>query len=229
MTLEELNQEWKRNLVQVDSRTPVSLRPQAAALLARVERSRHALTGLDWYEWITGTLALLLLSAFLWAHGADLRLALLALLMMGWCVVFLVLNVQRRRERQGLDWALPVVPAQVQFAQLRAQRLSLFKWALLIGQVVWYIPFVVVTVKALTGVNLLDSQPGFVWSNLLIGCALVPALLWVCRTAWFGHWVGGRLRPLADRVAGKDVVLLRAYVAQLQAFDQEQTAPAPCP
>lgn len=54
-------------------------------------------------------------------------------------------------------------------------------------------------------------------------CALVPLLLWVCRMRWWGRWFGGGLQRLAHHVAVADVVLPRAYVAQLQACELAQT------
>ncbi|WP_374437889.1 hypothetical protein [Inhella sp.] len=220
MNLDDLRSEWAERDAAL-ARGPA---PDAQRLLQtlrqQAERASRRMGWFDIYEWVAGSLALVLLSAFLWTHGRDPVLAAMALAMVLWCLIFLVLNVRRRRAQRALDWAQPVLDLQRRFEALRLERLRLFKWALLIGQLVWYVPFLVVGVKALTGVNLVETAPHFVVSQLLIGLLFIPLAIGLARLLPARWWKHPRLRALADQLAGRDIVAGRRYLEQLQAVEE---------
>jgi hypothetical protein len=224
MNLDDLRAEWAARDQALAQGPALDRQRLLQTLRQQAERESRRMGWFDIYEWVAGSLALVLLTAFLWQHGRDPLLAAMALLMMGWCGVFLRLNLGRRRAQRELDWSLPVLALQQRFEQLRLQRLRLLKWAFLVGQVVWYIPFLVVFVKGLTGVNLIETVPHFVLSNLLGGLLFIPLAIGLARVLPVRWWQGPRLRGFADQLAGRDIVATRRYLEQLVAFERDTPA-----
>jgi hypothetical protein len=108
---------------------------------------------------------------------------------------------------------------QARLESLRIARIRAFNIALLTGQIVWWIPLVVVVAGAI-GVNLFLS-PRFrsyaAW-NLAFGVAVIPLAIGLSRR------YGERLsrssigRRIADSIAGRDIAVAREVVEKLRRF-----------
>jgi hypothetical protein len=103
---------------------------------------------------------------------------------------------------------------QKQIESLRALRLLVIRWPWLTGQLVWWIPFLVVVLKGLWDVDAYRvlSVP-FLIANVALGLALIPAAVWVSRkfagrmdgfpvVQWLMRELGGyNINPTSDSLA----------------------------
>ena len=135
-------------------------------------------------------------------------------------------NIARpqRSQLRGLDYGRPVLELQSQVEQIKIARLNTFKWAFLSGQLLWWIPFVMVLFKGLFDVNLYTVSafmPQFIAWNIAFGGAFIPFALWASR-----HLVGRlgespRFQKFTDGIAGSDVVVARIFLGKLAQFGRE--------
>lgn len=147
-----------------------------------------------------------------------------AVLLQAWTVVMLALTMHQRSQLRGLDYGRPVLELQSQIEQIKIARLNSFKWAFLTGQLLWWIPFVLVLFKGLLGVNLTTTSafmPTFIACNIAFGVAFIPFALWASKQL-AGQLEGSpRLQKFTDRIAGSDVVVARAFLGKLARFGRE--------
>lgn len=219
MNLDELRAEWAERDRQLNQ-VPLDGERLRQGLLAQHQREMRRLGWFDRYELIAGPIALALLGAFVWRHGQELKFLAPALALMVWCLVLPWLTQRQRQALRALDLGLPVLERQQRFEALRLQRLRTFQWAFLIGQLLWYIPFLIVFAKGLGGADLYQKAPGYLWSNLLGSLLFIPLSIAVARWLPARWWRGPRLRAFADQLAGRDIVQTRRALEQLRAFEQ---------
>lgn len=147
-----------------------------------------------------------------------------AVLLQAWTVVMLALNIQQRSQLRNLDYSRPVLELQSQIEQIKITRLNTFKWAFLTGQLLWWIPFVLVLFKGLLGVDLYTVSafmPTFIAWNIGFGVAFIPVALWASKLL-VGK-LGGlpKFQKFTDGIAGSDVVVAREFMVKLAQFERE--------
>jgi uncharacterized membrane protein HdeD (DUF308 family) len=162
---------------------------------------------------------LVLLGHFLGTHANQPALFVTALIIAIWLIATGVAQVRQQQALRNLDFGLPVLELQARLESLRIARIRAFNIALLTGQIVWWIPLVVVVAGAI-GVNLFLS-PRFrsyaAW-NLAFGVAVIPLAIGLSRR------YGERLsrssigRRIADSIAGRDIAVAREVVEKLRRF-----------
>ena len=91
----------------------------------------------------------------------------------------------------------------------------------LTGQIVWWIPFVVVVFAALTGVNLYQSRDFVTFAawNIAGGLAFIPLALWIARRHGDRLSKVKAVRYFADSIAGRDIAAAREFIEKLRRFD----------
>ena len=147
-----------------------------------------------------------------------------AVLLQIWTVVMLALTMHQRSQLRGLDYGRPVLELQSQIEQIKIARLNTFKWAFLTGQLLWWIPFVLVLFKGLLGVNLTTTSafmPTFIACNIAFGVAFIPFALWASKQLAGSLGGSPRLQKFTDKIAGSDVVVARAFLGKLVRFGRE--------
>lgn len=135
-----------------------------------------------------------------------------AVLLQAWTVAMLALNIHQRSQLRGLDYGRPVLELQSQIEQIKIARLNTFKWAFLTGQLLWWIPFVLVLFKGLLGVNLYTVSafmPTFIAWNIAFGVAFIPFALWASKQLAGRLGKSPRFQKFTDGIAGRDVVVAR--------------------
>jgi len=226
MELDELKAEWRvRNAVLERELKQQSVMLRDSFVERRLERIRR--------RGAMGPFSLVVYVAFLAGFGLYLadswgRWEFFApgLLLMIWTVVMGALTIREQQELRAVDFAAPVLEIQQKLARLGATRARTFQWAFLTGQILWWIPFVIVVMWGVFGVDLYrvsDFMPRFMAINIGVGLVLIPVLLWV------SHLVGPRLAASAagssilDGVIGRDLAEARALAQRLAQFEAEAT------
>jgi len=181
-------------------------------------RRAGAFRGLDLAIWIAFLAAF---GAFLAAHFGQWRFFVPALALQVWTLIMGVVTLREREALLAVDFSRPPTELQPHLAKLRIARARSLRWALLTGQVVWWIPFAIVVFKGLLGVDLYSVStfmPTFMAINLAAGLAFIPAALLA------GRAIGPRLAgsPLSHRVLdsllGHDLAEARALAERIARF-----------
>src|ERR1039457_1527111 len=105
---------------------------------------------------------------------------------------------------------------------LRVLRIRITQWALLTGQVVWWIPFLIVALKGFWDVDAYKVfGTAFLLANLAVGLAIIPLAIWVSRK--FGDRMGRSpvMRRLMRELAGYNMNAATDFLTTLSEFENE--------
>jgi hypothetical protein len=220
ITLEDLRDEWSGHARHMDERL------RLAANVLRddwIERHRERVLKLgpfgkfSMFVWIV-TMALL--GLFIGTHANQPALFFTGLVLDIWVIVAGVAEIRQQQALRNLDFGLPLLELQARIEALRIARIRWFNVAFLTGQIVWWIPLVVVVFGAL-GANLYLSPQfrTFAAWNIAGGIAFIPLAI------GFSRRYGERLsrtsvvRHVADSIAGRDIAAAREYLEKLRRFE----------
>jgi hypothetical protein len=222
VTLEELRNDWSDRSRRLDERLRLS-----AHLLRDdwIERQRKRVRRADpfgKFNMAVYIATLVLLGHFLGTHANRPALFFTALIIDIWVIATGIAQVRQKLALRNLDFGLPILELQARVESLRIARIRSFNLAFLTGQIVWWIPLVVVVAGAY-GVNLYLS-PQFrnyaAW-NIAFGIAVIPLAIWLSRR------YGERLsrssigRRIADSIAGRDIAVAREVLEKLRRFGSD--------
>lgn len=222
MELEALKEKW----AEQDRKLETSIRLNRQLLVAlQLERVRSPLlrfavaVGIGSLLWLY---ALLCLGSFLYEHWAEPRFALPALAMHIWVIASLTAAIRQIVMALRVDYDQPVARIQKDLDSLRVFRIRFTQWALLSGQVVWWIPFLIVGLKGFLGLDAYQLVgPVYLATNVAVGLAFIPIAIWVSKR--FAERIDGSpfLQGLMRELGGYNLNLAAGRLAQLSEFEAE--------
>ena len=223
VTLEDLRTEWAGHARRLEEQL------RATNQIARedwIERQRERVRGAGpfrWFEITVWVVTLVLLGQFLAANYTEPLLFASAALLDVWVIATGVTAIRQQRAVRNLDYGLPVTALQAQLETLRIARIRAFNVAFLTGQVVWWIPFFVVFVKGVAGVNLYANPwfAQFAALNVVLGLVAIPLAIGIARR--YGERLSktSAIRHIADSLAGRDIAAAREAIGKLRRFDTD--------
>lgn len=222
MTFEQMQAHWAEHdrklewLVQVNrellrerAARPLRTRLQKLTLFAAAEAALYFV-------------ALLLTGSFLYEHWGAARFAVPALALHAWLVAACAACVYELVLASRIDYGRPVREAQRSLAELRAFRVRSMQWALLTGQVVWWIPFVIVALKGVAGIDAYAIIPtSFMAAQIGVGVVAIPALLWAARRIAATPAAAGLVHWLAQQIAGAELTEAQRLLEELAEFERQ--------
>jgi hypothetical protein len=222
MNLDILRTEWAARDQKLESMLRLNTRLLHEAFLdkGRAEIERKNDFGIfSMFVWV-GTL--IAVGIFMANHVGEMRFFLPALLIQAWTLATGVEGLLQRAALRELDYAQPTLAVQKQLEALRIRRLQSFKWAFLTGQIVWWIPLVIVVLRALGGdIYASEWMRQFMAINVAVGLLFIPVAIWACRRV-AGRFGGSKaLASFTDAIAGRDVVAARNFLERLARFERE--------
>ena len=224
LTLDDLKTEWLARDRQLDSQLRMNTLLLREALLERHSARLGRTTAGSWLPILFSIPFLAFFGWFIARHIDQPAFLLPAVFLQVWTVAMLALTIHQRGQLRSLDYSRPVLELQRQVEQIKIARLTTFKWAFLTGQLLWWIPFVLVLFKGLLGVNLYAASafmPTFIAWNIAFGVAFIPFALWASK-ALHGRLSGSpRFQQFTDGIAGSDVVVAREFLKKLEGFGRE--------
>jgi hypothetical protein len=219
--LEDIRADWAMR----DQCLAAAVRVQTSVLREaliepRLERVRRfgALRGVDLLIYIAFVAAF---SIFLVRNFGDWKFFIPAAALQIWTIVNGVVAIRERDALRAVNFGLPPTDLQRQLARLRLERARSLQWALLTGQIVWWIPLAIVMFKGLFGVDLYTVSvfmPKFMAINLGLGLAFIPLALLI------GRFVGPLVadthvwRRIIDAITGRDLAEARAMAERMNSF-----------
>ncbi len=224
MDLDDLKAEWAKR----DQALLQSLRLQKALLRdmlveKRLEKLRrhHLLNVIEFLFYLAFVIGF---GAFLAANWGRWEFFIPALFLDIWTIAMGAITIAERARLLDVDFSAPVLEIQKRLAGLQAERARVFQWAFLTGQVLWWIPFVIVLFWGVLGVDLYRASPFmplFIASNIAVGLALIPILWWTQRSLGPRLAKSSLARSALDSITGRDLAEARAIATRLERFEAE--------
>ena len=181
MELDDFKTEWAKRdfaLQQTLKLQKALLRDMLLERQLEKLRRRRVLTLIEFLFYLAFVVGF---GAFLAANWDAREFFIPALLLDIWTIAMGAITIAERMRLLNVDFSAPVLEIQKRLAGLQAERARVFQWAFLTGQVLWWIPFVIVLFWGVLGVDLYRVSafmPVFVASNIIVGLALIPILWW---------------------------------------------------
>ena len=222
MELEVLKQKWAAH----DRKLDVSIRLNRQLLVAvNMNRVRSPLRRFAYAVGLgalIGLIGLVTFGQFSYQHWAEPRFALPAGVLHVWVIANVAASIRQIAMALQIDYDKPIAVIQKQLESLRVLRIRVTQWALLTGQVVWWIPFLIVALKGswdLDAYKLFGTA--FLLTNLAVGLALIPLAIWASRK--FGDRVGRSpiIQRLMRELAGYNLNAAMGRLATLSEFETE--------
>ena len=222
-TLQEL---WATQDRKLDATLRLNRRLLQEATLQRVRTPLRRLSVLLCAGIAAGLAVVMGTGSFLYDHLDEPRFLLPALAIFLWSVAYTASAAYQLAALLHLDYGGPVTRLQQQVENLCLLRLRILRWALLTGQLVWWMPLLIVGAEAFFGVDVYPLVGGaYVAANLLFGLAVIPVAIWLSHR--YAHRLQGAraLRWLADHLAGHNLRAARRELDELSAFQRESPVP----
>lgn len=158
------------------------------------------------------------LGSFIYHHMGTLRLSLSGIALDVYAIAMLAATVRQIVAMRQIEYGRPIAALQKQVEMLRILRIQITQLALLGGTIVWA-PFVIVTGKALVGVDVVN--PSWLWANVAFALCLIPVALWLSKA--FGERMGRFpwIRRRMNDLAGRNLNAAADFLSQLSQFDAD--------
>jgi hypothetical protein len=102
---------------------------------------------------LIGLIGPVILGQFIYQHWAEPRFVLPAVVLHVWVIESLATSIRQIAMALQIDYDKPIALIQKQLESLRVLRIRITQLALLTGQVVWWIPFLIVALKGFWDVD----------------------------------------------------------------------------
>jgi hypothetical protein len=222
MELDALKEKWAEH----DRKLDVSIRLNRQLLMAaNMNRVRSPLRRLAFFVGLGALIGLIgpvILGQFIYQHWAEPRFVLPAVVLHVWVIANLAASIRQIAMALQIDYDKPIAVIQKQLESLRVLRIRITQWALLTGQVVWWIPFLIVALKGFWDVDAYKVfGTAFLLANLAVGLAIIPLAIWVSRK--FGDRMGRSpvMQRLMRELAGYNLNAATGFLATLSEFENE--------
>lgn len=222
MDLDVLKEKWAEQDRKLDS----SIRLNRKLLLAVNRNGMQAplrrfafLSGVGAF---VGLIGLAILGRFIHAHWFEPRFALPAVVLHVWIIASVAASIGQMAMAIRIDLDKPIAIIQKELASLQVLRLRVIRWGLLTGQLVWWIPFLIVMLKGVWDVDaykVLDAA--FLIANVALGVVAIPVAIWISRK------FGGRMdrspamQRLMRELAGYNLNAANSFLSRLAEFENE--------
>jgi hypothetical protein len=222
MELDALKEKWAEH----DRKLDVSIRLNRQLLMAaNMNRVRSPLRRLAFFMGLGALIGLIgpvILGQFIYQHWAEPRFVLPAVVLHVWLIASLAASIRQIAMALQIDYDKPIALIQKQLESLRVLRIRITQWALLTGQVVWWIPFLIVALKGFWDVDaykVLGTR--FLLANIAVGLAIIPLAIWVSRK--FGARMGRSpvMQRLVRELAGYNLNAATGFLATVSEFENE--------
>jgi hypothetical protein len=222
MDIDVLQAKWAEH----DRKLDLSIRLNRQLLMAtNMNRVRTPLRRFAFFAGLEAAVGLVLpviLGQFIYAHWTEPRFVLPAVALDVWAIANVAALFREMAMALQINYDRPIATIQTQLESLRLLRIRVTQWALLTGQLVWWVPFTIVALKGFLGVDAYRVFGGVVLAvNVLFGLAIIPMAIWVSRK--FGDRMGRSpiIQGLMRELAGYNLNAATRFLATLSEFEDE--------
>jgi len=222
MELDALKEKWAEHDRKLDISIRLNRQLLRAANMHRVRLPLWRFALFVGLGALIGLVGPVILGQFIYQHWTEPRFALSGVILDVWVIANLAASIRQMAMALRIDYDKPVAVIQKQLGSLRVLRIRTIQWALLTGQMVWWIPFLIVTLKGIWDVDAYKVLgTGFLVTNLAIGMAIIPLAIWV--SGKFGDRMGRSpaIQWLMRGLAGYNLNAATSFLATLSDFENE--------
>jgi hypothetical protein len=222
MDLDVLKEKW----VEQDRKLDTSIRLNRALLMAtsmnRVQSPLRRFASFTGLGALVGLISLVVLGGFIYAHWTEPRFALPAVMMHVWVIGYVATSIRQMVAALRIDFDRPVTLIQKQIESLRVLRLQMIRWGLLTGQLVWWIPLLVVALKGFWDVDAYKVlTTWFLVVNVVFGVAVIPVAIWVSKKCGERMGKSPAIQRLMLELAGYNLREATRFLGTLSEFENE--------
>jgi hypothetical protein len=222
MTFEQMQEQWMAQEQRIDKLVRVNRELLRERTARPLRRSMARLSLFSALEAAFTSAGLLWTGSFLFANWAEPRFLLPGLALHLWLVAALGAGVYEIVLARSLDYAAPLAELQRRVAELRAFRVRSMRLALLTGQVVWWIPFGIVTLWGVFRVDLYRLVPlEHLLLQIGVGLALIALLPWAAKVLLRSGAASGALAWTSRLLAGTDLAAAERALDDLARFEAD--------
>ncbi len=218
MELEDLREKWSEFDRKLDVSIRLNRRLLTAASLDRVRPPLRMFALCAGLGAMIGLIVTGVLGRFIYAHWTEPRFSLAAVVLDVWVIAITAGSVRQAILALRIDYDGTVASIQKNLELLRLSRIRQTQWALLTGQLVWWVPLLIVALKGLANLDAwkILGAP-FLLVNLAVGVAAIPAAMWASKRLAGRFGDSPALRWLIRELAGYN---LNAAIGRLAALDE---------
>jgi hypothetical protein len=222
LTLEELRSEWLDRSRRLDERLRLSAHMLRDDWIERQRERVWRVGPFGQFSMSVYIATLVLLGHFLGTHANQPALFFTALIIYIWVIATGIAQLRQQQALRDLDFGLPILELQARVETLRIARIRSFNLAFLTGQIVWWIPLIVVIAGA-SGANLYLSPQFRIYAawNIAFGFAFIPFAIWLSRRYGERLSKSSIVRYIADSIAGRDIAVARDVLEKLRRFESD--------
>jgi hypothetical protein len=222
MELDALKAKWAEHDRKLDASIRLNRQLLRAANMNRVRSPLRRFAFLIGVGALIGLIGPVILGQFIYEHWAEPRFALPAVVLHVWVIASLAASIRQIAMALQIDYDKPIALIQKQLESLRVLRIRITQWALLTGQVVWWIPFLIVALKGFLDVDAYkEFGTGFLLTNLAVGLAIIPLAIWVSRKFAPRMDRSPAMQWLMRELAGYNLNAATCFLATVAEFENE--------
>ncbi|QVL33485.1 hypothetical protein KIH39_06125 [Telmatocola sphagniphila] len=165
--------------------------------------------------------AVLFTGSFLFTHLHEPKFLIPGLFLHLSVILLIAQRIRLIIKTKKLDFSAPVLWVQKHLSEIRALRVTIHRWILILSPLIW-IPFAIVATQGALGIDLYkEFDPAWILANLLLGLLILAGSLWVSHryatylqeSIWFGQ--------IADQLAGRSLKQISKVLTDLESFETE--------
>jgi len=222
MDLDVLKEKW----AEQDQKLDLSIRLNRKLLMAvhmnRVQSPLRRFAAFSGMGALLGLITLTILGRFIYDHWQAPRFALPAVTLHLWVIAYVAASIRQMVLALRIDLNKPIAKIQQELGSLQVLRLRVVLWGVLSGQLVWWIPFLVVALKGIFKVDAYEVfPPAFLIANVALGVALIPLSIWMSRKFVARLKGSPWMERLVRELAGYNLTAANGFLAALQEFENE--------
>lgn len=221
-SFDNLRREWRERDQKLDAAIQLNNQLLRQSLLDKNLAAINTMGFASAFELMAWIPCIILFGIFNAQHFLDWKFFIPGLLLQAWVTIMPILSLRQRAALHAVDFGQPVVTLQREIATLKMRRVLTLKWAFLIGQIIWWVPFVVVFFKGVFGVNLYaqsDWLHHFMIWNIAVGVLLIPILIGVTKLVSPRLKTANWFQKFTDEIAGRDMQAAKEFLHKLESFE----------
>jgi hypothetical protein len=222
MDLDVLKEKWAEQDLKLDLGIRLNRKLLMEVNTNRVQSPLRRFALLASVGAFVGLIGLVILGEFIYAHWLEPRFAWPAVVLHLWVIAYVAASIRQMAMALKIDLDNPIAIIQKELASLQVLRLRVVRWALLTGQLVWWIPFLIVMLKGIWDVDaykVFDTP--YLITNVVLGVAVIPLAIWMSRK--FGERMdrSPALQRLMRELAGYNLTAASGFLSKLAEFENE--------
>jgi hypothetical protein len=221
MELDELKQTWTEHARRLDRLLSLNLQGLKTAQLDKTKSALGRFKTFRLFEIIVGFAVLLWSGSYIADHIAVPTLAIPTLIFAASALAVVIGNIRQLVLLGQISYADPVATIQKKLEEMKLHFLRTIR--LMAFMLPLYMVYVVVGLNLFFGMDVLaQSNPAYLWANLLVSLIFIAPAVWIFRNLSFKNIGNPVIRALVEGSGGKQMIAALEFLKALRAFEDEE-------